>query len=515
MTSASTLLRSLLVYGLCLPLAVFLGYLMATPMDPTTFAAVMIVLFILMIPLILRWHHAWLIASWNTTAVIFFLPGSPYLWMGMAALSLLMSILLHMMNRDQRFLWVPSITLSLTLLAVVVLVTARMTGGFGLRAFGSEVHGGRRYFEILAAIMGYFALTGMRVPPQRAALYVSLFFLGQATMAIGDLAGMISPAFNFLFLFFPVEDISALRNDPVGTAGLIMRSGGLTLLGMGVACAMLARYNLRGLFDMHRPFRLLAFLAFVFVGASGGFRSMMVELFLLIAALFCLEGLYRTRALPATITLAVLGGALLMGFAPNLPRSIQRSLAFLPMIPIDPVVKMDAKFSTEWRIQMWREVLPDVPHYLILGKGYSFDPKDLDMARMSARAAATAEGSEVVGDFHNGPLSVIIPFGIFGVIGFFWFLLAAGRVFYLNYKYGDAALKNANTFLFAFYIAKFIFFIAIFGSLYVDMAMFAGIAGLSVSLNGGVAQRPAEAPEPTPAINRLRLSPGLRKPVGV
>ena len=36
MSNAPALFRSLLVYGLCLPLAVFLGYLLATPLDITT-----------------------------------------------------------------------------------------------------------------------------------------------------------------------------------------------------------------------------------------------------------------------------------------------------------------------------------------------------------------------------------------------------------------------------------------------------------------------------------------------
>jgi hypothetical protein len=241
---------------------------------------------------------------------------------------------------------------------------------------------------------------------------------------------------------------------------------------------------------------------------------MMLQLLLLAGVLFWLEGLHRTRALLVAIMLGVLGGALLISFASYLPRSIQRSLAVLP-IDLDPAVKLDAQFSNEWRIRMWEEVLPEVPRYLILGKGYGFDPKEVDIARLNPRGAGTAEGSEVVGDYHNGPLSVIIPFGMFGTIGFFWFLWAAGRMFYSNYKYGDAALKNMNTFLFAYFIVKFCMFMAIFGSLYVDLPAFAGLAGLSISLNGGVAQRQAEAPEPAPLINRFRLSPGLRKPVGI
>ena len=66
MSNASALFRSLLVYGLCLPLAVFLGYLLANPLDPETVTVVAVIFFVLAIPLLLRWHHAWLIATWNT-----------------------------------------------------------------------------------------------------------------------------------------------------------------------------------------------------------------------------------------------------------------------------------------------------------------------------------------------------------------------------------------------------------------------------------------------------------------
>ncbi len=133
----------------------------------------------------------------------------------------------------------------------------------------------------------------------------------------------------------------------------------------------------------------------------------------------------------------------------------------------------------------------------------------------ASKPLPAAETCEVVGDYHNGPLSVIHPLWDFRDDRLL--LVPCGRRARVlsNYKYGDAALKNINTFLFAFFIAKFIFFMTIFGSLYVDLAAFAGLAGLSISLNGGVAQRQAEAPEPIPVINRFRLSPGLRRPVGI
>src|SRR5512136_1346763 len=98
MSNASALFRSLVVYGLCLPLAITLGYLLANPLELTTFAVVVIVLCTLTIPFFLRWHHAWLIATWNMSAVIFFLPGRPTVWTAMVAISFSIAVLQYTVN---------------------------------------------------------------------------------------------------------------------------------------------------------------------------------------------------------------------------------------------------------------------------------------------------------------------------------------------------------------------------------------------------------------------------------
>src|ERR1035437_6311641 len=146
MSNASALFRSLLIYGLCLPLAVFLGYLLATSLDLTTVMVVVFILSMLAIPLLLRWHHAWLIATWNMTVMLFFVPGRPPVWMALAAISLGISILQYMLNRKMKFLHAPSVTCPLILLAAVIFVTAGLTGGLGARVFGGDTYGGKKYF---------------------------------------------------------------------------------------------------------------------------------------------------------------------------------------------------------------------------------------------------------------------------------------------------------------------------------------------------------------------------------
>ena len=198
--------------------------------------------------------------------------------------------------------------------------------------------------------------------------------------------------------------------------------------------------------------------------------------------LFFIEGLHRTRLVVPAFLSIVAAGSLLFLFAGRLPIAVQRSLAFLPMIPIDPLVRYDTEGSTQWRLEMWRDVLPEIPRYLLMGKGYSFSGNEQYNMRNGLEAV------ELVGDYHNGPLSVIIPFGIFGSMAFVWLLIAGIRVLHQNYQFGDPAYRHINVFLVSYFVAKVIFFFTIFGSLHSDLPLFLGLLGLSISLNGGVAK---------------------------
>jgi hypothetical protein len=158
---------------------------------------------------------------------------------------------------------------------------------------------------------------------------------------------------------------------------------------------------------------------------------------------------------------------------------------------------------------MWRIVLPDIPKYLLVGKGFSFSGTDLTLTQESHKRglAQAYEETLVSGNYHNGILTTIIPFGIFGMIGLLWFLCAAYSVLNRNYKYGDPEFKNVNTFLFAFFLARVLFFFAFYGQLDLDLVLFTSVAALSVSINGGVAalktqsakSEPVFKPAPVPA----------------
>jgi hypothetical protein len=240
-------------------------------------------------------------------------------------------------------------------------------------------------------------------------------------------------------------------------------------------------------------FVLLAVAATLF----SGFRSNFLLFFLTFSVLFYLEGLFRTRYFWILCLLGTLCLGMVIPFAQKLPLTVQRTLCFLP-INFDLSVQASADDSTDWRLEMWREVVPTIPNYLLIGKGYEIPMNEMYLAMVSMERGNYGRRYELAilaGDYHSGPLSVIIPLGIFGTLAFLWFLGAGTYVLHRNNKYGVPELRNINRFLFAYFVARILFFMFIFGSLYADLICFTSLLGLSVSLNGGVSGPQTEPPD--------------------
>jgi hypothetical protein len=426
--------------------------------------------------------------------------------MEMALVALFFAALKRSVSSNYRFIQVPSVTRSLVLLLGIVLATASATGGIGMRSLGSATYGGRNYFYVVTAIAGYFALTSRRIPVERAGLYSALFFLPGLTSLVAILAYKAGPAFYWLYYFFPADGVSQQASQQSAITPMVDHRFGLLGASTAIYCYILAKYGLRGIFDVGRPWRMLLLVLTFLASLMSGFRGSLIMLVLMFAIAFWLEGLHRTRLLPILGGVCLLGSMLVLPNTERLPLSAQRTLSFLP-VKTDPMAELSARASTEWRLQMWREVIPQIPKYLVVGKGYALDPEEMFGANLASYSSGQGWlGSMTAGDYHNGPLSVIIPFGIFGVIAFLWFLGASIRYLYYVCRFGDLRVRQINTFLFGFFIAKVVFFFLIFGGFYSELYSFTGLIGLAVSLNGPALPREL----PTQAETALReLSPAV------
>jgi hypothetical protein len=315
-----------------------------------------------------------------------------------------------------------------------------------------------------------------------------LYYLAGTTCIIGNLVFLMGPAFSFLFALFPSEYASAAN------AGVSALPGIERLTSLGTSCSVLAsffllRWGIRGIFSYGHPWRVILFVTTLMLTLLAGFRSVELMIALLLFCQFCIEGLWLTRFVPILLAFLVAGGMLVFALSDHLPRSAQRAVSFLP-VKVDPSVKYDAAASVEWRIEMWQVLIPQIPRYLLLGKGYSIDPEELYFAVLGGGAEDIhAQEFLVTGDYHSGPLSLLIPMGLWGFAGFLWLLGAGINVLYRNYRYGDPELHNINAFLLANFLMCSISFFLIFGAFNDQLYMFTGLLGMSVTLNGGVAER--------------------------
>ena len=485
MASTFAVTRNHLIFGVCLPFAVLLGYLLADVRDPVSMVIIATAIAGLSFPLLMRWYHPILIFSWNLTAQATFLPGAPFLWAFFSLLGIFFAMLNRSINSENKFAHVPSLTLPISVFAVVIIVTAAMTGGINLQIFGSSSGGGKQYFYILTAIIGFFALSSRTISLKHAYVFAALFYLPGIAGMFTHLAASAGPASKLIYFLFPGEvatDFVAQQQvEGFGEA----RLGGMMTVSFSVFSWMLVRYGIRGVFDLGRPWRLAIFLIGIAVGFLGGFRSHLISIMLVFGILFTVERLWRTRVMLIVMVMAIISTVFLAAFADKLPSTIQRTISFLPF-DIDPMVKVQAETSSQWRIDLWNKVIEEVPVYFFRGKGYTFSGDEMNMAlynQSTMGMLGAAQGAALAGDYHNGPLSLIIPFGIYGLLAFMWFVAAALVYLYKSYKRGLPELKTINAFLFASFLAKTLFFFSIFGAVANELYVYTGILGLSVALN--------------------------------
>lgn len=484
MASTFTVSRNHLIYGLCLPLALLLGYLLAEPLESSSLAVVVLVLSVLLMPLLMKWYHPALVLSWNSTFYIPLLSGSPPAWVCLVGLGMAFMVLsMCVDSRQRRFAGAGQAARPLIALGVVAFVTALLTGGIGLRVLGSSAYGGKKFVFIVVAIAGYFVMTSQRIPKNRAMLFVCLFFLSGATSLISMLAASAGGKLDALYyLITPGQG----ANAELGSFGTgMIRRGEWTGVSAAVCLFLLARFGIKGILDISKPWRLLLVLFFLSAGLLGGFRSFFGCLLLTFGIAFVVEGLHKTRYLFVALMSGALCLAGLAVFATKLPLSVQRSISFLP-IEVSPLAADSATGTVEWRVDMWKVLVQDVPRYFFKGKGYLIDPGELYFSFQNADQGfdLPAEWAIVAGDYHNGPLSVIIPFGIWGILALGWFFYVCIRLLYRYAKYGDPELQTINRALFACFVARVFFFTFLVGGLSADLPYFVSVIGLAISLNG-------------------------------
>ena len=508
MTNPAAAMKMLITYAVCIPLAIFVGYLLTNPMDYGALGFLAFVLAALISPIFIKWHYPILIFGIGCPMIMFFLPGRPPMWQVVVAVSLSIAIVERTLSSGRRFISVPAMTAPLMFLLGTIILTMELTGGIGFHQLGSSGGGGQKYVYCFTGIAMFFALVSRGIPKNKRNFYIFIYFFSATLNIFGDIGPMLPPPLNYVNLLIAPSG-AALQSD---AALGVSRFGAISSGCNAVLLWMLAKYGIRGIFLSGTVWRLPAFCLLTAASQLGGYRSALITFLIVFIFLFFLERLHRSKLVFVFLLGGALAGALLVPFAGHLPKVMQRSLAFLPFANVNSEVRMDAEGSSEWRLAIWRGLLPQIPQYLLLGKGYSFTEADWEymgggayagQANAAAQLDATQQALALSSDFHSGPLSTLIGFGIWGAIGMIWLMAATLRLLYRNYRYGDPELKTINAFLLANCFTTIILFLFVMGAFQNDIGNFAKFAGLSVALNWGVRQ-----PQSKPiAVQRIKPLP--------
>jgi len=504
------LMRVLLIYGVCATLGIFLGITLSNPLQVQTYEVMGILLLALALPLWIHWNKSFLLLCWNCSAVAFFLSGQPGLSLAVIAISLTISLVERAINPEMRFVSAPQLTYPLLAIVGVMLVTAHLTGGIGLRSAGSQVYGGQKYVWALLAIAGYFAITAHKIPLHRAKLFIALFFLGTLFQIIGDLR-YIAPGWSqYILAFFPANYYGyGAEGFDVGT----LRLPGFGGAGRAIDFLLLAIYGVRGIFLSGKLWRPCLFIFCFLLIFLGGFRGSLLSVIGVFIILFFMEGLHQTRMLLVLILAGLMMAGLAVPFARHLPYTFQRTLTFVPstLLDLSSDARKDAQSSLEWRELMWKGLLPEVPKHLLLGEGYAIRPQDFETEMGRGAAIQSADpGQQALAlshDYHNAWFGILIPFGIWGMLAYLWFLFAGLWAVYSNYRYGKPELRLINSFLFAYYLWDVVTFMSFYSGVGIsDLSFLTGKLGLSVAINGGIRR-----PDVTPPVMKMRVAPRVRR----
>src|SRR5215207_5190912 len=122
--------RGLLIFALCLPLAILMGFMLADPMMSSNQMFISSALMALLIPFLLSIHHRALIWVGSAVIMAFFVPGQPQMWMLVAGVSFLISILSRPLAKMKpKPVWEKWVLITLILVMVCIATTAALTGG--------------------------------------------------------------------------------------------------------------------------------------------------------------------------------------------------------------------------------------------------------------------------------------------------------------------------------------------------------------------------------------------------
>ena len=309
----------------------------------------------------------------------------------------------------------------------------------GVSAIGSEMLGGRPYFEIATACCAFWILTRTIIPAANARLFPVLMAVGSFFASLLGLLTTLVPALTPLIApFYSGVDATTYLREDFGAGGQEKTGRFTELRGFGVegATVMMALYKPVFLLNPFNTIPAGIFLLSMLAIFLSGFRGALIG----VGASFIIASYFwgGFKDVTRAIFIAIVGVALLVSIHSigiRLPLAAQRALSVIPAVWDRDAVE-SAQGTSDWRLDMWQTVLDNPALYLTnpwFGSGFGFSALDLEIQLQAAFGGAGYVGGSqyeaqlITGAFHNGPLSTLRYAGVVGLFLYYFLMFTMLR----------------------------------------------------------------------------------------
>ncbi len=414
-------LKAIIIAVIGIVVALYLGISAATAQFETV---AWVVGSLTIIACFLLGRKIWLLIPFlGAVGLVFRVPGLPdtlliaqLLVIGFSVMHLLMRRLPHQFRFTELEVW--GLLLTLSVLQVYLRNPA------GLNVFGGGSVGGKPYLLFVLSSVTAILLAGLRVPPSELKTALKLTIVGGLINFGMSMIGRFVPTVGYLlgssYVDTSVVDYSD-HNKQVDT-GAASREAFLGTLARNLSLWVCA-FRAPLMACLHPLFALLIVISLVAAGLSG-FRNTIAGVGLTYFVGACYRGSFPQMIVSCVAALMGLGALAVTNAIAPLPPNIQRSLSFLPGTWEQRYVS-DAESSTDWRVEIWEEVLLTDRWIAnkFFGDGLGLTAREFkyQLSAGSSNAQgisgfdAHRESILASGDYHSGPVQTIRVTGYSGL----------------------------------------------------------------------------------------------------
>ena len=344
-------------------------------------------------------------------------------------------------------------------LLFVTILTAFIRG-WGLKILDSATWGGMQYVNLIGALLFYLHSAHVTISQKQLERTLRWLFMLSLLPAAGCLLVHFMPSMKWVENVVPIDKAELQWQTSEGMRWFTLQSSAMW---MGVLALFV--YDRRSKFTP--AVVLVSALSFVLLGLSGH-RTVAVLLGLTTFVYMMVKRLevrlFQFVKLTGVLIVLV---TIIYFFVGDLPGTFQRALTWLPGIDVAHEVKLEASNTSEWRIELWRQLLLMVPDYLWIGRGLAFSQIDTQ----SASTLASDFGTQyvflsAVHLYHNGPLWLILDLGLAGFVSGLIFMMGGiahyGR--HLRSIPDGSRWSRAYIVFYSFFVGECVFFSKVFGA---------------------------------------------------